>query len=244
MSYSNLEHLKEIKNKNVFFFDLETTGLVKTKTNVEPENQYPDYKELKIYDNARIVSIGWIYIENFNYEQEIIFDNINNCIIKPNNFIIPKEAIAIHKITNEIANNKGSDIKEILKKIGKKIRKCDYIIGYNVFYDVNILLSELYRIGKNKTINKILDLKENKNILCIGQISYKNLIFTQKTQIFKYQIHKLIDVYLNCFNENYINAHNAKSDVFCMIKILYWLYKNKIELNINKNIKEKIQEKI
>ena len=45
-------------------------------------------------------------------------------------------------------------------EIGKIIKSCDYIICYNVYYDINILLSELHRKKRNLTINKILQFKD------------------------------------------------------------------------------------
>lgn len=94
----------------------------------------------------------------------ITIDNISESIIKPNVFIIPNESIKIHGVTIGEANNKGKEIKKNIKKICKIINECDYIIGYNVCYDINVLLSQLYRDNinekKNKTIKQIL-----KNVL-------------------------------------------------------------------------------
>lgn len=143
------------------------------------------------------------------------------------------ESINIHRITNEEANNKGKEIKKVLKKIGKIIKECDYIIGYNIYYDINVLLSELHREKRNITIKKILKLKEEKKIICIGQISSKEAKPEGWKQKINYQIPKLMDVYKKCFNEDLINAHNAKSDVLGMIKIIYWIYEN---TQINKSI--------
>ena len=226
MSYSKLINLEEIKNKKVLFYDLETTGLVNTQRNTAPEECYPDYKDLTKYNTARIVSIGWLYIKEFNYDCEIKIDNISECIIKPNGFIIPNESIKIHGITNECAINNGIRLKKILKKIGKIIKSCDYIIGYNVYYDINILLSELHRKKRNLTINKILKLKEEKNIICIGQIASMNAKPSGWLKRFNYQMPSQVNVYRQLFNEELENAHNAKSDVLGMIKIIFWIYKN------------------
>jgi DNA polymerase III epsilon subunit-like protein len=52
-----------LKNKNVFIFDTETTGLpaksIKWGT-------YWDYRMNDKYDSCRIVSIAWSSIHNFN----------------------------------------------------------------------------------------------------------------------------------------------------------------------------------
>jgi hypothetical protein len=229
MSYSNIKNLEEIKNKKVLFYDLETTGIIKTDRDKKPEEEYPNYKELEKYDKVRIVSIGWLYMKDYDYNYEIGIENISEQIIKPEGFKIPEEAIKIHGITNEIANEKGKELKKMLKKIGKIIKECEYIIGYNVYYDINVLLSELYRKKRSKTIKKILKLKKEKKIICMGQISSKE---AKPNKFYKYAIYAIPsqkDVYERCYNEELLNAHNAKSDVLGMIKIMYWIYENKIE---------------
>lgn len=249
MSYSNIKNLEEIINKKVLFYDLETTGLVKTQKGIKPEEQYPDYKDLEKYNNARIVSIGWLYLEEFDYDYEIGIENISEKIIKPQGFKIPDDAIKIHGITNEKAKKEGIKLRESLKKFGKIIKKCEYIIGYNVYYDINVLLSELHRKKRTKTIEKILKLKKEEKIICLGQISSKVIPPNKFIKYNKYAIPKQTDVYKKCYNEELLNAHDAKSDVLGMIKIMFWIYENtnKINLesgisyfeeNIAKNIKE------
>ena len=227
MSYSNIKNLEEIINKKVLFFDLETTGVIKTPKGVKPEEEYPDYKELEKYDKTRTVSIGWLYMKDFDYDYEIGLENISERIIKPDGFKIPEDSIKIHGITNEEANKKGKKIKNVLKKIGKIIKDCDYIIGYNVYYDINILLSELHRKKRKKTIKKILKMKEDEKIICLAQISSQEAKPEGWKQYKNYQIPKQTDVYKKCFNKELKNTHNAKSDVLGMIKIMKWIYDEK-----------------
>jgi len=240
MSYTENKHLDEIINKKVLFLDLETTNIIKTPFGLPPENEYPDFKSNE-YDNVRILSLGYLYVENFNYDYDIKLENISEKFIKPSNFNIPEESIKIHGITQEIANIKGKPIKKVLKIIGKKINNCDYIIGYNVYFDVNILLSELYRVKINNVIDKILNLKTLKSILCIGILSskYAKPINWKPNTYNKYQMPKQIDVYKTCFNVEPENIHNAKSDVLTMIKILFWIYNNKNN-HINNHINDKL----
>lgn len=228
MSYSNIKNLEEILNKRVLLFDLETSGLVKTQRGVKPEEEYPDYTDLEKYDNARMVSIGWLYLKDFDYDYEIGIENINESIIKPKGFIIPNKAIEIHGITNKKAKKDGIKIKEILKKFGKIIKKCEYIIGYNVYYDINVLLSELYRKKRTKTIQKILKLKKEQKIICLAQISSIEIPPDKFIKYNQYAIPKQTEVYKKCYNEELQNAHNAKSDVLGMIKIMFWIYENKL----------------
>ena len=180
MSYTSIEKIEEIKERKVLFIDLETTGLVKNvkQLNIEQEKRYPNYKNNENYESSRIVQIGYIYIESFDYDYEILPINIKSIIIKPENFIIPEETIIIHGITNEKANEEGILLNEGLKKIKKLINKSEYIIGYNIYFDINIIMNELYRKGLKNPIKKIKELKEDEKILCVGELSkqYKNYI--------------------------------------------------------------------
>lgn len=226
MSYTSIKNLKELINSKVLFYDLETTGLVKTKgSEYKPEEQYYNYKDNGIYDSARIVQIGWIYMDNFEYDYDIKPENISCKTIKPNNFIIPEKVISIHGITNEFANSNGISIKKGLLKLKKKILETEYIIGYNVFYDINILLNELKRLNMNKCINKILALKREEKILCIGQLcaQYAKPLDWIRSG---YRVPAQTKVYNEIFKKNLSNAHHAKYDICASIEIMFWIYNN------------------
>jgi hypothetical protein len=229
MSHTLIEHIDLIRNKKVLFIDVETTGLVKDGGfDVKQEDKFPIYTSEE-YDNARLVQISWLYMEDFDYDYEIGIENICDLIVKPNGYKIENEKF--HGITNGKALKEGKDIKKIVKNIKNEIMDCEYIIGYNVYYDINVLLSELNRIKNDEIINKILNMEKYK-ILCIGELSSEyakpNLWLKNK----KYQIPKQTDVYYKLFNKKIENAHNAKYDVNAMIEILYHIYKNEyIELD-------------
>ena len=69
-------------------------------------------------------------------------------------------------------------------------------------------------------------MKEDKNIFCIGQIASMNAKPNGWKKRFNYQMPSQVNVYRQLFNEELENAHNAKSDVLGMIKIIFWIYKN------------------
>ena len=73
MSYSSKEHLDNLTNNSVLFFDLETIGFVENTLYAQcnVEDSYPDYKSNN-YDNARIVQIGWLFQKKFNYEKLVL----------------------------------------------------------------------------------------------------------------------------------------------------------------------------
>lgn len=230
MSYTDFSHLTELVNKKVLFFDLETSGLPINKGYKElVENRYYPYTSNDKYDSSRIVQIGWLFMKDFDYDYEITLDNISELIVKPDGFVIPDNVIAIHKITNEFAKTNGKTINQALKNFSKHIEKSDYIIGYNIYFDIYILLNEFARLNMNKPINKILDLIKNKKILCVQELSKKYKGFTPKQ----------VNMYEELFGKPLVDAHNAKSDILATINILTW-YKENINVCISK--KRKIEQ--
>lgn len=179
-------------------FDIETTGLPKTKI-ANPEN-------LELYDSARIVSIAWIII---NKNKEIVQQEYY--IIKPDNFIIPDIATKIHNISTEFALEYGIEINEMFNRIEKVLEKIESILSYNINFDYNVLKSELIRYNKNNIIEK-LD-KNNKN--CIMKMS-------QNYMSLKYYP-KLCNAYKYIFKEEINNAHNALDDTINCYKIYKFL---------------------
>lgn len=230
MSYTSIKNItNDIISKNILFLDLETIGLIKKKNNdiyVNQENKYPDYKKNELYDSSRIVQIGWIYLEDFDYTYEIQPENILSKLVKPDGFEIPEESIKIHKITNEIANEKGLSIKKVLKKIVKIFEEVEYIIGYNIYYDINILLNEMNRLKMKSSIKQIKNLIKNQKILCIGELAkqYKN---------YRGNMPKQTTIYRVLFEKDLENAHNAQYDIYGTIKLMFWFNENK-EKFINK----------
>ena len=224
--------------------DLETSGIPIDRKIDKPENQYPDYTDSTKYINSRIVSIGWLYMKDYNYDYEIKLENIYERIIKPFGFIIPEESIKIHGITNEIAQNEGKKIYKVLKKLGNKILKCEYIIGYNIYFDIYILLHELHLKDMKNIIEKIIKMKKEEKIICMGIISANEAKPTGWKKFREYQIPKQTEVYKKCLNKNLQNAHNVKGDILGMIEIIKNLYEKNFNNSENNISLEKVNEHI
>jgi len=102
MSYTRITYLNNIIGKNILFLDLETSGLVKTKSNIKPEFKYPEYSSSE-YNETRIISIGYCLINNFNYAKLETYMEKDLCefLVKPTDFKITNDDI--HGITQEYA---------------------------------------------------------------------------------------------------------------------------------------------
>jgi DNA polymerase-3 subunit alpha len=231
MSYTNFNNLNDIIDKKILFLDTETTGIPQNCVkNVAKESSYPDYKS-NDYDNSRIIQIGWSHQTNFNYEN--IVNNTTGVYIKPNNFIINNSDL--HGITKDFADENGLESKSIFYIFGETICNSDYIIGYNIYFDIYLLLSEFHKLNMNKYIEKLLKMKEEKKILCIGELSkqykkYKNFSMPSQKYIFR-----------EIFKKNLNGVHNAICDINATIQLTcyFFNYSNK---NNNKLFIKKIDK--
>lgn len=234
MSYSTQELLYELQGKNVLVFDTETTGLPRhCNDDKPPEHRYPDYKNNKCYDESRMIQIGYTYIENYSFN-DIDIDDIHCHVINPIKFDFSMKDIKtnIHHITKDDVSV-GSSLTNILKHgLGYSIKNCGYIVGYNIYFDVNILLNEINRLTdykfKNERIYKIHKLIHDEKICCLGILSRSlDLPTWKKYDKIIYQMPSLKLVYNTLFNKEPSEQHNAGGDVISTVQIMNYLCKNK-----------------
>ena len=207
-----------IIGKNVLIFDTETSGLPFTKS----FNSYYDPSDLEKYDGAILCQIAWVYIPNFNIDK-LNDIHINCYICKPTDFLINNSHI--HGITDDIAQQNGIPFSKILscKNLKFDIDNADYIIAHNVLFDINILLSELFRHKYFNTYQKLfnkLNNKLNNNCICtctIGKDICK-IIYGKY-----YKLPKLQELYFHYYGVNpdpiIFKAHSADGDVKVLLSI-------------------------
>src|SRR5699024_7343390 len=68
-------------------------------------------------------------------------------LIRPDGFNIPFEAEEIHGISTALAERDGIELKEAVGQFLEAVEKAKFIVGQNVDFDINIMGSELYRLG-------------------------------------------------------------------------------------------------
>ena len=51
----------------------------------------------------------------------------------------------VHGISTELAQKKGTDLKEVLDNFKNILSNTKYLCGHNIVFDINILSSEYYR---------------------------------------------------------------------------------------------------
>ena len=189
-----------IKNEYYkFVFDTETSGLP-----IKSKKRKLNYANLNNYENARIVSISYLILDNNNniVEKKTYY-------IKPDNFEVSKKSQEIHGLTPEYLNDNGININELFLKLNELFKNynIDEIISHNIDFDINILKSELFRYNKNK----LLELIENIPTYCTMLEAQK------KMNVSKWP--KLSEAFKYFYNENIINAHDAEYDTLHCYKV-------------------------
>ena len=184
------------------FFDLETTGLPLQK---EFDIWYHP-EELDKYESSRIIEIGIIIV----HKEKIIYTF--NSLIKPDNFKKLEPIITkITGITDDDLLKEGKDLNEIFKVLKDIFQKfpIKVINSYNINFDYNVLLSELYRTHDNELIKILKNVKKE----CTLQIA------TKYFKMDKYP--KLEYVYKILFKEDPKQDHRAFGDaILCKRSLL------------------------
>jgi len=195
--------------------DTETTGIPKRKGGFD---DYPHYSETSGYDSSRVIEIGYIICNSYGR----ILKKVSH-LIKPINITINNSQI--HGITQENAEKNGIKMYDALKELEADLLKCDNLIGHNILFDYNILLSEAFRLNMMGLIHYM----ESMNKSCTMKLGRKALTFSK--------IPRLSELYKALFNSEVNQEHRALSDVMicfdCYIKLIDML-------NLNMNGKKKV----
>jgi DNA polymerase III epsilon subunit-like protein len=176
VSFKKLNMMKCINmiGKSVLIFDLETTGFPTRKQSFshDPRNEYYDPMELKYYVNSRIVEVAWYHTESFSLDK-LDDSQICSAIRKPTDFVIKNipdsaRAVEMHGINDDKAKKEGIFFSKIVNQggLGYAIQQAEYIVAHNAFFDVFVLMSELYRLNFMNCFNHVKNLVDTNKIVC------------------------------------------------------------------------------
>ena len=114
------------------FFDTETTGLPKSwKAPVSDTGNWP-----------HIVQIAWGLFGDGGAQM-----TFRDHIIRPEGFVIPGSATAIHGISTEKALREGRPRGEVLKEFSAAISGASCLVAHNLDFDEKMVRVELLRQG-------------------------------------------------------------------------------------------------
>ena len=130
--------------KTIVFIDTETTGLPE-KNPLDRSTFYtPEMYEK--YDKARMIEIACALYELNEHNSAMFHIKSFSSIIVPNGFTIENDSL--HGISTARAMKYGKPLSEVLKILYYDFfNQADEVIGHNVSFDMNILLSECYRMS-------------------------------------------------------------------------------------------------
>jgi DNA polymerase-3 subunit alpha len=187
-------------------FDTETTGL--------PKDWNAPITDL---DNwPRVVQLAWQI-----HDEEGGLVEVQDHIIYPDGYDIPFNATKIHGISTERARNEGKPLKEVLDIFTDSLSKCEFVVGHNVNFDLNVTGSEYFRVyGENP-------LGEKKSLDSCTETT-ANLCQIPGGRGGRFKLPKLEELYTYLFNESFDEAHNAAFDVEATARVFLELIRTEV----------------
>jgi len=222
-------------------FDTETTGLPKTKILTKETVHLFPY----------IVQLSYII---YNTETNEIV-KIRDFIVKlPSNIVMSDECINIHGITNEMSQEKGSDVNIAIEEFIHDVKYAGLIIGHNLSFDLNIIHAELIRLIQNSETdtNKIqfynyfsTYLKSSAKLYCTMQesIDICNIKKMDKYGREYVKFPKLVELHETLFKTTPKNLHNSLNDVIVCLRCFYKMSYD-TDILITNNELNKLYEKL
>jgi DNA polymerase-3 subunit alpha len=181
--------------------DTESTGLPITPS----FGRYYNPKETRYYDRSRVLTIAWII-----YEDDKLVKSEHHLI--KGDFDISEKSISIHGITKEKSDTEGKPIDDALTILQEDLEGCQRFIGYNLDFDVHILLAELNRLKGWQDLNDLLITIPKWDVMKKAYLGKKWL--------------KLTKLYELLFDEVENNAHDALVDVRMTMRVYFDLLDN------------------
>jgi len=201
----------------VLVFDTETTGL--------PPRNINKYKHGWFNYYPNIVQISWIF---YDTEKDIFIDNCDYIIKLEDEKLIPEESIKIHNITNEIMNEKGVSIKLALDDFLTLLEETDIIVGHNIAFDLDMVLSEMTRHNfENIDLLKkqsYCTMKSSVDLCCIKKYNKYNNCYENKYP-------KLSELHSFLFGYVPNNLHNSFVDILITLRCYVMMNEKKDILN-------------
>lgn len=180
--------------------DIETTGL--------PKQVAGGYKHLIKYDTCRILSITWIKCNMKHEAQKIVTHYIKH----DPQIEIPPDTTEYNGITQEIIDQKGIQLKDALAQLSKAIRQSNFLVGFNILFDVTVLRSESYRLGDQSMIDQ-LNRTPKLCVQVLSHVNWKDLGFDLK------ESSTLSNIYYMLFDYKY-EAYQSENDAIATIEVL------------------------
>lgn len=172
----------------LLFFDTETTGI--------PRNYRAPASDLTNW--PRMVQLAWLVLDADGRELTSA-----ELIVRPEGYVIPDAAAAIHGITTERALASGVPLATVLDQLTPALSDATMLVAHNMSFDEKILGAELLRAGRPNLV-------ESKRRLCTMQASTD---FCALPGRYGPKWPTLQELHLKLFGAPFAGAHQALTDV-------------------------------
>jgi DNA polymerase III subunit epsilon len=184
-------------------FDTETTGKADFRAPIQAQHQ------------PHIVQLGAMLVDDSGR----VFAELNLIVRPPKGITIPKEASAIHGITDEIASECGVPCTAALWTFQQIVKLADVIVAHNLEFDSLVCEAALARA-------EMVSALRDKERFCTMHA------MTDVCRLpgpYGYKWPKLEEAYRHLFNEWNVKAHDAMEDVRACARIYLHNLKLKAE---------------
>jgi len=115
-------------------FDTETTGLPR----------YPGAPYADLHAWPRLVQVGWVVCSASG--EQIAGESL---IIRPDGFLIPRDAERVHGISTRSAEATGVPVADALRRFRDEMARSDAVVAHNLAFDEGVITSECLRLGRD-----------------------------------------------------------------------------------------------
>lgn len=184
------------------FFDTETTGLpANWKAPSSAINNWP-----------RMVQIAWVLTDDAGAPLETY-----SAIIRPEGYVIPREASDIHRVTQARALAEGLPLAEVLAAFSATMAKAKQLVAHNMAFDEMILGCEFYRLTGKDPLKRKPKACTMKNDAIIAWAAIPPLRYGA------YKWPKLEQLHHKLFRVGVPDAHDALVDVEATVRCYFGL---------------------
>lgn len=191
--------------KPIIFYDTETTGL--------PEFKLPSESECQ----PHIVQLAAILADE---DTRNVLATLN-VIVKPEGWIIPEESIAVHGITQDVAEKVGLPEKEVVSLFYQLCQGAKRV-AHNRTFDQRIVRIALKRYEfSEEYLNKWAEKEDHDCTMLMA----KPIMQLPPKLRYGYKSPRLEEAYKYFTDRELVNAHSALADATACMEI-YWAMKD------------------
>ena len=174
--------------------------LFDVSTNGKPKNWKAHFTDT--FSWPKLLHIAWLlYDKKGNLTEEADF------LINPMAMELDPQALQRAGLTDEVLQDQGVDIKKVLAEFSQVVDKAVYIFAFNLQYNENVMLAELYR---NNMDHKFM---QAERFCLMRESTYFCKIMGRDG---RYKWPSLTELHAKLFNVGFEGVGNAQKDIMAI----------------------------